>query len=193
METVEGEHDLSTTAVRARLLGDRLTGPLRSWMVSMVFDGSTSPPRGAIENPADPRREPDGASLQITLERDPLAPARARAAVASFTERSEIAPDSLDTLSLLVSELVSNAVLHSDAPGASAIRLCARLLGPDAVRIEVTDEGSGFTAVPRDPTRIDGGYGLFLVDTQATSWGIDRRFGNCVWFEVAESPAGARP
>jgi anti-sigma regulatory factor (Ser/Thr protein kinase) len=141
-----------------------------------------------MANRGDPRRDEDGSSLQITLERDPRAPSLARAAVASFSERREIATRSLETLSLLVSELVSNAVLHSDAPRASEIHLCARLVGPDAVRIEVTDQGSGFTAVPRDPKRIDGGYGLFLVDTQATSWGIDRRFGNCVWFEVAERP-----
>jgi anti-sigma regulatory factor (Ser/Thr protein kinase) len=92
----------------------------------------------------------------------------------------------LSTLALLVSELVSNAVLHSDAPASSNIQLCARQLGPDGVRVEVTDQGSGFTVVPRDPERLEGGYGLYLVETQATKWGIDRRSGTCVWFEIRE-------
>ncbi|HWD11553.1 MAG TPA: ATP-binding protein [Solirubrobacteraceae bacterium] len=131
----------------------------------------------------------DAATMRVTLERDPLAPALARAAVAGFSREWELGPDSLETLALLVSELVSNAVVHSDAPAKSDIHLCARVLGRDAIRIEVTDEGSGFAAIRRDPTGVEGGYGLFLIDSQATSWGIDRRFGNCVWFEVAERPS----
>src|ERR1700690_1757217 len=102
-------------------------------------------------------------SLRVSLLRDPRAPSCARAAVARFTERCGISALALDTLTLLVSELVSNAVLHSDAPSASEILLCARVLARDTVRVEVTDGGSGFTAAPRDPSRVTGGYGLFLV------------------------------
>lgn len=134
--------------------------------------------------------------MRIKLERDPMAPSLARAAVAGFSKQRAISSTGLDTLSLLVSELVSNAVVHSDAPEASDIELCATQLGPDAVRIEVTDQGSGFTAVARDPERQDGGYGLFLIDSQARSWGIDRRCGNTVWFEIvdrrADSEAASR-
>ncbi len=131
--------------------------------------------------------------MRIMLGRNPLAPSRARAAVADFSMQRQISPAGLDTLSLLVSELVSNAVVHSDAPATSDIELCARQLAPDSVRIEVTDQGSGFTARSRDPEREDGGYGLFLVDSQAASWGIDRRFGNCVWFEIVDRDLGAEP
>jgi anti-sigma regulatory factor (Ser/Thr protein kinase) len=123
--------------------------------------------------------------LRISLERDPQAPSLARAAVAGFTERSQIAPSELATLKLLVSELVTNAVLHSDAPPTSAILLCARLLGEGAVRVEVTDCGSGFAAAPRDPARTTGGYGLYLVDKQASRWGVERDGGTRVWFEIA--------
>jgi anti-sigma regulatory factor (Ser/Thr protein kinase) len=124
-------------------------------------------------------------TLRVRLERDPSAPSLARAAVSGFSKGSEVSPKSLDTLALLVSELVSNAVLHSDAPSGSDIQLCARLVGRDAIRVEVTDQGSGFVATSRDPDRLEGGYGLFLVDSQATSWGIERRCGTRVWFEIA--------
>jgi anti-sigma regulatory factor (Ser/Thr protein kinase) len=130
----------------------------------------------------------DPLTLRMSLERDPQAPSLARQAVAGFTEKSEIASTELATLTLLVSELVSNAVLHSDAPPASGILLCARLLEEGAVRVEVIDHGSGFTATPRDPEQPLGGYGLYLLDKQATRWGVDSTGGTRVWFELAKSP-----
>ena len=135
----------------------------------------------------------EGAStLRMHLERDPQAPSLARAAVADFTENSEIASEATDTLTLLVSELVSNAVRHSDDPPASAIVLCARLLNRGAIRVEVIDGGSGFTAVQRDPARPYGGYGLYLVANQASRWGVDREGGTRVWFEIT-APRAAEP
>jgi|GEM_PF-1715489 len=128
-------------------------------------------------------------TLFVSLQRDPQAPSVARAAVARLSSKSETAEARLATLTLLVSELVSNAVIHSEAPAASGIVLCARLLSEGAVRVEVIDQGGGFTAVPRDPNRAIGGYGLFLVDQQATRWGVDRQGGTRVWFELADSAA----
>jgi hypothetical protein len=70
-------------------------------------------------------RDADAASdLRLDLDRDPQAPSLARAAVAGFCERDELDGTQASTLALLVSELVSNAVLHSQAPPASGI--CAR-------------------------------------------------------------------
>jgi anti-sigma regulatory factor (Ser/Thr protein kinase) len=137
--------------------------------------------------PKEPIGQEQG-TLRVRLERDPSAPSAARAALSGFSKEREVSSKSLDTLALLVSELVSNAVLHSDAPSGSDIHLSARLVGSDAIRVEVTDRGSGFLASPRDPDRLDGGYGLFLVDSQATSWGIERRCGTRVWFEIAGRP-----
>ncbi len=131
-------------------------------------------------------------SLRISLPRDPRAPARARAAVTRFTESGGgIAGLALETLALLVSEVVSNAVLHSDAPPASEILLCARLPERGTVRVEVIDCGSGFTAAPRDPSRVTGGYGLFLVAQQASRWGVDREGGTRVWFEIGAAPGAS--
>ena len=131
----------------------------------------------------------DSSTLRMKLARDRQAPSLARSAVAGFLRRSQLGPTGLSTLALLVSELVSNAVLHSDAPPASVIALRAQLLDDSAVRVEVIDEGSGFTFTPRDRSRLDGGYGLFLVDAQATNWGVDRKGGTRVWFEIREMRA----
>jgi anti-sigma regulatory factor (Ser/Thr protein kinase) len=123
--------------------------------------------------------------LRIRLEQTPHAPALARAAITGFSDGSEIAPARLATLLLLVSEIVTNAVIHSSAPDQSEIVLYARLTDGGAVRVEVIDSGGGFTPVPRDPDRPGGGYGLFLVEREALSWGVDRKGGTRVWFELA--------
>ena len=128
--------------------------------------------------------------LQIGLARNPEAPSLARAAVGGFLE-GEMDAETLATVALLVSELVSNAVVHSDGPPESGVLLRARRLGNGAVRVEVTDQGTGFTPVARDPDQHGGGYGLYLVDKQAMCWGIDQQSGTCVWFEMP-SPADAR-
>jgi hypothetical protein len=75
-------------------------------------------------------------------------------------------------------------VLHSAGPHDSAIELTAAV-GQEAVRVTVTDAGEGFTPGERDPMRLDGGYGLYLVDKAATRWGVDPQGPTSVWFEMA--------
>jgi anti-sigma regulatory factor (Ser/Thr protein kinase) len=116
-------------------------------------------------------------SLSLSLERNVYAPSLARAAVLRLIEDSDWTP-------ARVSELVSNAVLHSEAAPEMGILLSVLLLDSGVIRVEVLDRGAGFTAVPRDPTQ-EGGYGLYLVEKEASSWGIERRDGTCVWFEIA--------
>jgi anti-sigma regulatory factor (Ser/Thr protein kinase) len=82
---------------------------------------------------------------------------------------------------LLVSELVTNAVVHAR----SAVRVTVHV---DAhwVRVEVEDEGTGRPLV-RPFTRDQlNGRGLGVVDRLATDWGAERR-AHCkvVWFEIA--------
>jgi len=130
-------------------------------------------------------RRMDARALRISLEQNPQAPALARAAVAGFSDGSEIAPAKLATLLLLVSEVVTNAVIHSTAPPRAEITLSARVTDSGAVRVEVIDSGEGFTPMPRDPSRPGGGYGLYLVEREAQAWGVDRQAGTRVWFELA--------
>lgn len=135
--------------------------------------------------PGGPRHAVATSTLRISLEHDLQAPSLARAAIRGFCGESNISPESLATLTLLVSELVSNAVVHSDVPAGSEILLSAHRLGDNSVRVEVTDQGSGFTPAPRDPRQADAGYGLHLIEMQATRWGVDEHGGTRVWFEIA--------
>ena len=90
----------------------------------------------------------------------------------------------LATLTLLVSEVVTNAVTHPDVEPPASIRLAARIAS-GRIRVEVTDEGSGCTPEPRDPSQPDRGYGLYLLEQQASAWGVERQSGNTVWFELS--------
>jgi anti-sigma regulatory factor (Ser/Thr protein kinase) len=135
--------------------------------------------------PPDSQRSVDAPVLQISLERNPQAPSLARAAITGLTDGSNIAAGALATLTLLVSEVVTNAVVHSDAAPANEIVMSARRLNDGAIRVEIIDRGGGFTPTPRDPARPGGGYGLYLVEKEARRWGVDREGGTRVWFEIA--------
>lgn len=130
----------------------------------------------------------NASGLHITLEQTDHAPALARAAITGFSAGREIAPGRFATLLLLVSEVVTNAVIHSAAPAPNEIILCACVTDGGAIRVEVIDRGGGFTPIPRDPDQPGGGYGLFLVERVAEHWGVDRQGGTRVWFEL---PPGA--
>jgi anti-sigma regulatory factor (Ser/Thr protein kinase) len=121
--------------------------------------------------------------LELELEQNREAPSLARAAIGSFCENRDIEAATLATLTLLVSEVVTNAVIHPEVEPPGGVRLSARM-ADGLIRVEVTDEGSGFRPQPRHPERLERGYGLFLLEHQASAWGVERRAGNTVWFEL---------
>jgi anti-sigma regulatory factor (Ser/Thr protein kinase) len=122
------------------------------------------------------------AGFHIELEHSVEAPAIARAAATGLCQELGLSPSLRDTCQLLVSELVSNAVRHSGGPPDAPILLTATT-APDTLRIAVTDAGDGFTHDRTAPTP-GHGYGLYLVEKAARSWGIDRVGGTRVWFEL---------
>jgi anti-sigma regulatory factor (Ser/Thr protein kinase) len=125
----------------------------------------------------------DPSLLQLELERNDEAAGIARAAITGFSQDKDIPPGSMATLVLLTSEVVTNAVIHPDVDPPGVIGLCARI-DQDTVRIEVTDAGSGFTPRPRDPNRLEGGFGLYLVAKESERWGVEQAPQTTVWFEV---------
>jgi anti-sigma regulatory factor (Ser/Thr protein kinase) len=121
-------------------------------------------------------------SVELELRRGVEAPAIARAAVGELCEHAGLVGARRQTLQLLVSEVVTNAVLHSNGPAATPIRLSARA-SDDVVRVEVDDGGRGFT--PGSAARARGGWGLQIVQKEARQWGIEDMDGTRVWFELA--------
>ncbi|MFG1702763.1 ATP-binding protein [Nonomuraea sp. M3C6] len=95
----------------------------------------------------------------------------------------------VDNAQLVVSELVSNAFLHSRSarPGGVIVVEIAEI-GDTLARIEVMDEGAGTIPHPRVTTEdACHGRGLWLVQQTAARWGIyrDTLGGNVVWAECS--------
>lgn len=132
---------------------------------------------------SEPEPPGEAAVLSVDLEQNRQAPSLARAAIAGFSEDREMGETTRATPALLVSEVVTNAVIHPDLDEPGDIRLHARIAN-GLIRVEVTDQGSGFEPTPRDATKSDRGYGLFLLEKQAMRWGVERRAGTTVWFEL---------
>ncbi|HEV7585498.1 MAG TPA: ATP-binding protein [Solirubrobacteraceae bacterium] len=123
------------------------------------------------------------APLELALERNVQAPAIARAAISGMCQDLRIAGSLRQTLVLLISEVVSNAVLHSTGPADAPITVTATVTG-DAFHVSVTDAGEGFVPSRRDPARVEGGYGLYLLEKAASRWGVDTERPTTVWFEL---------
>lgn len=103
---------------------------------------------------------------------------RALDLIASRLDRS-----ALENAKLLTSELTSNAVRHGPRRPGAEVTLRAAVHG-DGLRIEVSDEGSGFRPPPPTGALDVGGWGLVLVDRVADRWGVKRGSPTTVWFEL---------
>jgi anti-sigma regulatory factor (Ser/Thr protein kinase) len=126
-------------------------------------------------------RVEDGLSLR--LDRGPGAAATARRGLARL--RGDLDAPLMETLRLLVTELVTNSVKHT---GGRTVELTV-LVGNSSVRTEVSDAGPGFDpAKTGSPADDHTGWGLFLVERLAERWGVDQgRDGTRVWFELSRS------
>ncbi len=92
----------------------------------------------------------------------------------------------IESARLLVSELVTNSLLHGIAEGDGWIDVVIERRAR-CLRIEVADPAStGRHPVLRsvDPTSTSG-WGLQLVDRLASDWGVETDCGTCVWCEIA--------
>ncbi|HWF32827.1 MAG TPA: ATP-binding protein [Solirubrobacteraceae bacterium] len=121
--------------------------------------------------------------VELELERSVDAPAIARAEIAARCRELGLGAPLCQSLILLVSEVVSNAVRHSAADANARVQLVATF-GERTIRVMVTDAGVGFTPRPRDPARTDDGYGLYLLEKVAARWGVESRGDTKVWFEL---------
>jgi anti-sigma regulatory factor (Ser/Thr protein kinase) len=117
-------------------------------------------------------------TLELTLPADPASVAEARAKVCDALE-PHLADGASETLKLLVSELMTNAIKHGD--GRQPVELHAHW--NSEVRIEIFDHGDGFAPAPRVGALDEpGGFGLYLVGQLADRWGVETDDGTTVWF-----------
>jgi anti-sigma regulatory factor (Ser/Thr protein kinase) len=139
----------------------------------------------AFTAPVRPRRAEPAPSFDAVLAIGRDAPREARHAFKSFA--APFGADVACTGALLVSEIVTNAVVHGPLAAGATVELHFETAG-DTLQAEVSDAGPGF--VPR--TRYggqdtDSGWGLHIVEELSASWGVDGDRPTRVWFELSLS------
>ncbi|WP_328433773.1 ATP-binding protein [Streptomyces sp. NBC_00425] len=95
-------------------------------------------------------------------------------------------PGRSETAELLTSELVTNALVHTDDDA-----VLTATVSPSGLRVEVRDGAAGRPR-PSAPTPDEGthGRGLILVESLADTWGVRAQGGGkVVWFELAAGAA----
>ncbi len=94
-------------------------------------------------------------------------------------------PEKLEEVRLVVSELVTNSILHAGLSPDDQISLTVTVSG-GSVRGRVCDPGQGFEAPsePRPRPHLKGGWGLPIVEMISDRWGVERNRHACVWFEI---------
>lgn len=143
----------------------------------------TASRREASANTNEASLEPGSACARLRLGCDPSVVAEARRAVGRL--EPALPATVADSARLLVSELVTNSILHGVSEGEGWIDVVIERRAR-CVRIEVLDPASRgrrpeLRAV--DPTSTSG-WGLQLVDRLATEWGIETGTGTRVWCEI---------
>ncbi|MEH0546574.1 serine/threonine-protein phosphatase [Streptomyces sp. B21-105] len=112
------------------------------------------------------------------LEPEDAAPGRARRLARRALSRWGL-EDMSDSVELLVSEVVTNAVRYASRP------VTLRLLRTDVLRCEVGDDVPQLPRLRQARATDEGGRGLYLVNRLARRWGATRlSTGKVVWFEL---------
>jgi anti-sigma regulatory factor (Ser/Thr protein kinase) len=134
---------------------------------------------------------PSGAAAErrfrFELAAHPGSPAQARRLARARLTGWSVCEDTCDTAALVISELVTNAIVHT----ASSRVVCELHDHDDLVRIAVRDEGCSPGEPHPSPRRPDEehGRGLLLIDALCRAWGTQESgAGLLVW---AELPRGA--
>ncbi|MBV2357682.1 serine/threonine-protein phosphatase [Streptomyces sp. J2-1] len=116
-----------------------------------------------------------------TLDPDDSAPGQARRLARAELSRWGL-DDLSDSVELLVSEVVTNAVRYSTRP------VTLRLLRTDVLRCEVGDDVPQLPRLRQARATDEGGRGLYLVNRLARRWGATRlSTGKVVWFELHQN------
>ncbi|MFC7993263.1 SpoIIE family protein phosphatase [Streptomyces pilosus] len=118
------------------------------------------------------------------LEPEDAAPGRARRLARRALTRWGMEELS-DSVELLVSEVVTNAVRYATRP------VTLRLLRTDVLRCEVGDDVPQLPRLRQARATDEGGRGLYLVNRLARRWGATRlNAGKVVWFEIDRGSSG---
>jgi anti-sigma regulatory factor (Ser/Thr protein kinase) len=139
--------------------------------------GAVAAPAGDV--PAEPAEDEEEQAAELDVTRDEEAPRTVRHWLENELA-AVLGDEARRTAVLLASELVTNAVRHSTAPGDVSV-VARRLAG--GLRVAVADPGGAPWSAQGHADR--AGFGLALVDALSARWGIERAGRTTVWFELS--------
>ncbi|GAB7032363.1 SpoIIE family protein phosphatase [Streptomyces sp. NPDC021749] len=100
-------------------------------------------------------------------------------------------PDQVDSAVLMVSEMVTNVLLHTDGDALLVAEISGEL-GARRVRVDVSDSSDELPHRRSPGELASSGRGLVLLELLAGSWGVDPRGdGKSTWFELYEDAGDA--
>ncbi|WP_063734528.1 ATP-binding SpoIIE family protein phosphatase [Streptomyces sp. RTd22] len=209
-----GGHDLETGWDRIRSIFEHpataTDGPhdleaLAEALVQAVH----GPPSHHTTGPLADRREDDIALLLIRRDAEVClvgpgsAPVRRTAITLAQAEPERIAgarrqlrdmlhdwadPDQVESAVLLLSEMVTNVLVHTDGDALLVAEVSGRR-GSRRLRLDVADGSDELPHRRRPGELASSGRGLMLMEMLADAWGVDPRGdGKCIWYELHERP-----
>jgi anti-sigma regulatory factor (Ser/Thr protein kinase) len=96
-------------------------------------------------------------------------------------------PEQIDSAVLLVSEMVTNVLVHTDTDALLLAEVTGEA-GARGLRVQVTDAGDDLPHKRRPGELASSGRGLMLIELLADAWGVNPRGeGKSIWFELYES------
>jgi len=120
----------------------------------------------------------------LTIEGHPRQVSATRDFVARTLSSSHLKVDS-DAATLLTSEIVTNAIMHTKSGVLGGTVTVVVFAVPGGVLVEIIDEGSAGVPIVKGDLYAAEGHGLFLVQQLAAQWGYLRGpAGTTVWFHL---------
>ncbi|MBM9505838.1 ATP-binding SpoIIE family protein phosphatase [Actinacidiphila acididurans] len=206
-----GGHDLETGW--SRLTGVLEAGPahdleaLADAMVRAVHGPGSHHTTGPLADRREDdialvllRRDPDGPTCAMPSRRTVITvPQDEPAAIKSARDdirallHDWASDDQRESAVLLVSELVANVLVHTDADALLAAELTG-LPGVRRLHVEVADSSDEMPHRRSPGEMASSGRGLLLLEELADCCGVNPRGdGKCIWFDFVEPPTSAPP
>lgn len=128
------------------------------------------------------------ASSVVLLPHAPSSVAVARKRLSSELAASGVYETVVDDASVIVSELISNALRHARPLPSGQVRVCWLRRG-DVLELEVSD-GGAMTEPRRGPGTLSslGGRGLGIVEALSEGWGVRHEDGATTVWAVLRTP-----
>ncbi|MFE5294803.1 SpoIIE family protein phosphatase [Streptomyces sp. NPDC056632] len=198
-----GGHDLDSGWERVRKLLEADAGEDLEELADRLVEAVHGPGSHHTTGPLADRREDDIAVLLLSRQGTAVqeAPRRTMMTVAQ-AEPERIAaareqvrqllhdwsdPDQVDSAVLMVSEMVTNVLVHTDGDALLVAEVVC-LGTARRLRVEVADASDELPHRRHPGEMASSGRGLILMEMLADAWGVDPRGeGKAIWFELHES------